>query len=319
MSKAFRGQATRDATRRNIQGQSLVLSGQFLPSPYECDLVRFMTPSQLKKLDHELGKFLDDMTVSMGRPERRSAMRHYVTGLLLDGERKSVQPMAARLVKEAAEADAMRQRLQDCVSLSPWSDDEMLRRLALKFEREMPDLEAFVIDDTGFAKKGTHSVGVARQYSGTLGRTDNCQVAVSLHLAGVRGSGCIAMRVYLPEEWASDKPRRASVGVPLEIAFQTKWEMALTQLDAALVAGIRRHVVLADAGYGDATEFRMGIEERGLEYVMAVSGVPTIWRPGIIPSVPNVTKVGRPSTRPQAEQAPVALSEYAREIDAQQF
>jgi SRSO17 transposase len=176
-----------------------------------------MTPNQLKKLDRELGTFLDEMITGMGRPERRSAMRHYITGLLLDGERKSVQPMASRLASDAAESDAMRQRLQDCVSLSPWSDEEMLRRLALKFEREMPDLEAFVVDDTGFAKKGEYSVGVARQYSGTLGRTDNCQVAVSLHLAGAKGSGCIAMRLYLPEEeWASNQMRRTAAGVPKE-------------------------------------------------------------------------------------------------------
>src|SRR5262249_3101469 len=158
----------------------------------------------------------------------------------------------------------LRQRLQDCVSLSPWSDEELFRRLALKLDREMTGIEAFVIDDTGFAKKGAHSVGVARQYSGTLGRTDNCQVAVSLHLAGHRGSGCIAMRLYLPEqEWALDNKRRAAAGVPAEVAFRTKWEIALEQLDGALIAGIRRHIVLGDAGYGDSTEFRSGMEERG--------------------------------------------------------
>jgi SRSO17 transposase len=260
-----------------------------------------MTPDQLKKLERELGGFLEQMTTGMGRPERRSAMRNYLTGLLLDGERKSVQPMAARLVSDAAESDALRQRLQDCVSLSPWSDEEMLRRLALKFDHEMPGIEAFVTDDTGFAKKGTYSVGVARQYSGTLGRTDNCQVAVSLHLAGAKGSGCIAMRVYLPEEeWGSDKKRRAAAGVPEDVPFRRKWEIALEQLDAALAAGIRRHVMLADAGYGDSTEFRTGIEERGLSYVVGVSGIPTIWRPGVTPAVPNAPTVGRPSTRPKA-------------------
>lgn len=242
-------------------------------------------------------------------------MGHYITGLLLDGERKSVQPMAARLAKEATEADAMRQRLQDCVSLSPWSDDELLRRLALKLDRELPGLEVFVADDTGFAKKGKYSVGVARQYSGTLGRTDNCQVAVSLHVAGARGSACIAMRLYLPEEeWALDPDRRAAVGVPKEVVFRTKWEIVLEQLDAALASGVRRHIMLADAGYGDATEFRAGIEERGLKYVVAVSGVPTIWRPGVIPSVPNASKIGRPSTRPTAKEAPVGLSDFAREV-----
>jgi SRSO17 transposase len=279
-----------------------------------------MTPDQLKKLDRQLGTFLDEMITGMGRPERRSAMRNYITGLLLDGERKSVQPMAARLASEATEADAMRQRLQDCVSLSPWSDSEMLRRLALKFDRELPGVEAFVADDTGFAKKGEYSVGVARQYSGTLGRTDNCQVAVSLHLAGAKGSGCVAMRLYLPEEeWASNTDRRAAAGVPDEIQFETKWEIALEQLDAALAAGVRRHLMLADAGYGDATEFRAGIEERGLRYVVGVSGVPTIWRPGVIPSIPSAPKVGRPSTRPKAEQASVSLGNFARELNAKEF
>jgi SRSO17 transposase len=279
-----------------------------------------MTPTQLKRLDRELGTFLDEMITGMGRPERRSAMRHYITGLLLDGERKSMQPMAARLAKDEAESDAMRQRLQDCVSLSPWSDEELLRRLAIKIDREMPGIEVFVVDDTGFAKKGEHSVGVARQYSGTLGRTDNCQVAVSLHLAGDRGSCCIGMRLYLPqEEWASDKNRRAAVGVPDEVQFRTKWEIALEQLDAALAWGVRRHIMLADAGYGDATEFRNGIEQRGLNYVVAVSGVPTIWRPSVTPSVPNAPKVGRPSSRPKAEEAPVCLSEFARELTAKEF
>jgi SRSO17 transposase len=279
-----------------------------------------MTPTALKKLDRELNQFLDEMITGMGRPERRSAMAHYITGLLLDGERKSVQPMATRLSANAADADAMRQRLQDCVGVSPWSDEEVLRRLASKIDREMPGIEAFVVDDTGFAKKGKYSVGVTRQYSGTLGRTDNCQVAVSLHLASTKGSGCIAMRLYLPEkDWASDRKRRAAAGVPQEVQFQTKWQIALEQLDVALAAGVRRHPMLADAGYGDATEFRGGLEERGLHYVVGVSGVPTIWRPGIAPGVPDAPKTGRPPSRPKAEESPVCLSDFARELGAKQF
>lgn len=148
-----------------------------------------MKPHELKKLDSELTSFLAAMTEGMGRPERRAAMGHYVTGLLLEGEGKSVQPMAARLVADASETDAMRQRLTDCVSKSAWSESELMRRLALKFEAELPGIEAFVWDDTGFPKKGKLSVGVARQYSGTLGRTENCQVATSLHVEGIpRGS-----------------------------------------------------------------------------------------------------------------------------------
>ena len=154
-----------------------------------------MTSNELRKLDRELTKYLGALVEGMGRPERRAAMELYVTGLLLDGDRKSTQPMAMRLVKHASAAEAMRQRLQQCVVISGWSEAEVLHRLARKLDKELPGLAAFVVDDTGFAKKGTHSVAVARQYSGTLGRVDNCQVAVSLHLAGSAGSGCIGMQL----------------------------------------------------------------------------------------------------------------------------
>jgi SRSO17 transposase len=129
-----------------------------------------MNRRELERLGRELGGFLESITEEMGRPERRAAMRAYVTGLLLDGDRKSAEPMAARLVDSVKEVESMRQRLLGCVSDSNWSNAEMLRRLALMLERELPGVEALVIDDTGFPKKGVHSVGVARQYSGTLGR-----------------------------------------------------------------------------------------------------------------------------------------------------
>jgi hypothetical protein len=135
------------------------------------------------------------MLEGLGRSERLRALLCYLTGLLLDGERKSIEPMASRLVEDEAQADAMRQPLQQCVSASKWSDSEVRRRLALKLEEKLPGLEALVVDDTGLPKKGRHSVGVTRQYSGTLGRTDNCQVAVSLHMEGERGSGCVGMRL----------------------------------------------------------------------------------------------------------------------------
>jgi SRSO17 transposase len=128
------------------------------------------------------------------------------------------------------------------------------------------------------------------------------------------------MRMYLPEgEWVSDQKRRAAAGVPKDVPFLRKWEIALKQLDAALTAGVRRHIMLADAGYGDATEFRTGIEERGLSYVVGVSGIPTIWRPGVTPVVPNAPAVGRPSTRPKADQSPVSLSSFAGDLKAKQF
>src|SRR5215470_2725264 len=196
-----------------------------------------MTPEQLKKLERELDDYIDWLTDGMGRAERREALGLYLSGLLLDGERKSIEPLAARLVDDVAEVEGMRQRLQQCVSVSKWAERELFRRVALKIDDELPDIEALVIDDTGFPKKGEHSVGVTRQYSGTLGRIDNCQVATSLHLAGERGSACIGLRLYLPEEWANDRRRCRKAGVPSEIQFQTKTELAVSLIDDAIEAG----------------------------------------------------------------------------------
>ena len=256
------------------------------------------TPSALKKLERELTEFLARMTQGMGRPERRAAMGNYITGLLLDGERKSALPMAARLVQDPSQADAMRQRLIECVSVSPWSDTEMLRRLALELERALPQLEAFIIDDTGFPKKGVHSVGVHRQYSGTLGRTENCQVGTSLHVAGERGSGCIGLRLYLPEVWSEDRARCRRAGVPDAIEFRRKWQIALDLLDQALEWGLKPKTVLADSAYGEGSEFRDGLLERELEYIVGINSTHLVWPPGAQPAAPVRThRSGRPATR----------------------
>jgi SRSO17 transposase len=276
----------------------------------------------MRKLDSELREYIDTMVADMGRQERRRAMELYLTGLLLDGERKSVEPMAGRLVDKESEREAMRQRLQQCVSVADWSDEQMRRRLALKLEAELPELEAFVVDDTGFAKKGSHSVGVARQYSGTLGRTDNCQVAVSLHLAGEQGSGCIAMRLYLPWEWAKSPKRRKAAGVPQEVRFQRKWQIALSQLDEALAWGVRKHIVLADAGYGDCRQFRDGVRKRGLHYLVGVQGKHKVWPPGASPARPPKVagKKGRPRTRYVAPGVqPWSIEQLARQVPKAEF
>lgn len=249
-----------------------------------------MNQTAIKKLSRELDAFIEQLTAGMGRPERRAAMGLYLTGLLLDGERKSIEPMAARLVDTAGEVQAMRQRLQQCVVVAEWAERETYARVAGIVEREMPDVEALVIDDTGFAKKGSHSVGVQRQYSGTLGRTENCQVATSLHLAGEAGSACIGMRLYLPESWANDPERRRKAGVPEEVEFAEKWRIALALLDDARVAGVRPHVVLADSGYGDNGEFRRELEARRLKYVVAVSGSAHVWPPEARPERRPVRK-----------------------------
>ncbi len=147
-------------------------------------------------------------------------------------------------------------------------------------------------------------MGVARQYSGPLGRTETCQVAVSLHLAGEAGSGCLALQLYLPESWATDRARRRPAGVPDDVGFQPKWQIALGQLDDARRWGMRRHVVQADAAYGDVPEFRAGVAQRGLRDVVGVQGPHLVWPPGSHPHPP--ARPARPAAHALARRAPPA-------------
>lgn len=280
-----------------------------------------MTPAQRKKLDRELERFLSDMTDGMGRPERRRALSWYLTGLLLDGERKTLVSMAGRLVDDPGEIEAMRQRLQQCISISDWADEAIRRRIAKKLEHEIGP-EAFIVDDTGFPKKGRYSVGVARQYSGTLGRVDNCQLATSLHVATDNASGCIGMRLYLPEEWASDIKRRRSVGVPDDVVFKRKWQLAIELLDEALEWELKPRVTLADSGYGDSTEFRDALEERHCEYLVGISGNHTAWPPGSRPRAPERKpgQTGRPRSRYRdGNREPKTLSELGKSLTFRQY
>lgn len=270
----------------------------------------------MKRVDAALGEYLDYLTDGMGRPERRRALAWYLTGLLLEGERKTVVSMAGRLVDDEAEAEAMRQRLQQCVTISEWADAEIRRRVALKFEEEV-EPEAFVVDDTGFPKKGEYSVGVMRQYSGTLGRTDNCQVATSLHVATDEASACIGMQLYLPEEWASDIRRRRSVGVPEDIVFLKKWQIAVALLDEALSWDLAPRLVLADAAYGESTQFRDALVERGCSYLVGIPCDHLAWPPGSHPRLPP-RKLGRGRPRTQyrdGNRKPRAIDEIAKTLD----
>ena len=279
-----------------------------------------MTPAQMKRLDQNLDQFLDDMTAGMGRPERRRALCWYLSGLLLEGERKTVVAIANRLVDDESEAEAMRQRLQQCVTISEWSDAEIRRRLSEKLEESLTP-EAFIVDDTGFPKKGRYSVGVARQYSGTMGRVENCQLATSLHVATDSASGCIGMRLYLPEDWASDIPRRRQAGVPDDIVFRRKWELAIDLLDEALSWGLAPRVTLADSAYGDSTEFRDALVARGCHYVVGISGQRLAWPLGSRPRKPLVKpgQVGRKPTRYRdGNRKPRSLAEIARGLSYRQ-
>src|SRR6266404_8968905 len=192
--------------------------------------------------------YVEGLSSVIGHADRAGPLRDYCLGLMMPVERKSVEPMAA--VTAPARTAAQHQSLLHFVGQSAWSDAEVLAKVGKmvlpKIERHGA-IEAWIIDDTGFPKKGEHSVGVARQYCGQLGKTDNCQVAVSLSLANHHASLPVAYRLYLPEDWAKDSGRRRKTGVPEEVSFKTKPEIALEQITAACAAGLPRGVVLLDA------------------------------------------------------------------------
>src|SRR5437868_14705467 len=216
--------------------------------------------------------YVEGLTSVIGHADRAGPLRDYCTGLLLPGERKSVEPMAA--ITAPDRTAAQHQSLLHFVGESPWSDDVILSKIRAMVQPVIERggaIEAWIIDDTGFPKKGRHSVGVTRQYCGQLGKQDNCQVAVSLSLANHDASLPIAYRLYLPEDWSKDQARRDKARVPETIAFQTKPEIALEQIKAARTAGLPQGVVLMDAGYGNDTGLRTDITSLGLRYVAARS------------------------------------------------
>jgi SRSO17 transposase len=251
----------------------------------------------------------------VGHRRRAAAARAYCTGLLLPGERKSIEPMAARLAPERV--PAAHQSLHHLVAQAEWDDAALLRAVR---EQVLPAIERhgpvryWIVDDTAFPKKGKHSVGVARQYCGELGKQDNCQVAVSLSVANDQASLPIAWRLYLPEAWAADPPRRAKAGVPAEIGFETKTAIALGQLQQALTEGVPVGVVLGDAGFGDETDFRVGVGDLGLRYVLGIRSGTSVWPPGEAPLPPTPwSGRGRPPTRLRRspEHQPVTVKDLA--------
>jgi len=249
-----------------------------------------MDANELRLLDSQLEQFLGEITFGMGRVERREALKLYLRGLLLDGERKSMEPIAARLASSSAEVEAFRQRMQEAVSRADWGEREMFRRVTIRVFNEVPEIEALVVDDTGIPKKGFHSVGVARQYSGTLGRTENCQVVVTVNLASRYGGACAGARLYLPREWTNHAERLEKAGVPADVCFLEKSKIAIALIDDALEAGVEGVPVLADSAYGDSSEFRNALASRGLKYVVGVRSATGVWPEGFTPRPPRVKK-----------------------------
>jgi SRSO17 transposase len=262
--------------------------------------------------------YVEALTAALGHADRAKPFRSYCTGLLLPCPRKSVEPIAARI--EPARVQAAHQSLHHLVANADWSDEAVLTAVR---ERLLPEIErhgairAWIVDDTGFPKKGTHSVGVARQYCGQLGKQDNCQVAVSLSIANTHASLPIAYRLYLPEAWANDPIRRSEAGVPEAVRFETKPQIALGQIRAALAAGIQPAVVLTDAGYGVDTDFRDGLTGLHLLYAVGVPSSTSVWTPGTAPLPPKRWRgFGRPPSLIRRDPAhkPVSIKQLAMEL-----
>jgi SRSO17 transposase len=248
----------------------------------------------------EFNRYIEHLSKGLGHADRHAGLSGYCTGLMLPLARKSVEPMAARI--DPLHASARHQALHHFVAKSEWSDTAVMTAIR---DWVMPVLGLgggcyWIIDDTGFPKKGAHSVGVARQYCGQLGKQDNCQVAVSLSLASEAGSVPIAYRLYLPKDWASDDIRLRKADVPENITFATKPQIALEQLHGAVASGVPPGVVLADAGYGDETVFRDGITALGLLYAVGIRPATTVWPSGMTPLPPIDTPYRRWPTKQAA-------------------
>jgi len=259
--------------------------------------------------------YVEGLVSVIGHADRAGPLRDYCLGLMMPSERKSVEPIAA--ITAPGRTAAQHQSLLHFVGNAAWSDAKVLakvREMVLPaIERHGP-IEAWIIDDTGFPKKGEHSVGVARQYCGQLGKQDNCQVAVSLSVANHHASLPVAYRLYLPEDWAADSKRRRKTGVSEDVVFKTKPEIALEQIDAACNAGLPRGVVLMDAGYGCNTDLRTGVSALGLRYVAGILPNTSVWTSGAGPLPPKKwSGQGRPPKliRRDAKHQPVSVKQLA--------
>src|SRR5215213_9746651 len=271
-----------------------------------------MTPGELVAVRGRLEEFAAEMFAPLGRSDQRVKGQTYLRGLLLDGRRKSMQPMAERLGVD-------HQGLQQFVSSSTWVVEPVRERLARRAVAVIvPD--AWVVDDTGFPKDGTASPGVARQYSGTLGKVANCQIGVSICAVTDAASCPLNWRLFLPESWedalaaapeeaATVRGRRERAGIPDSVRHREKWRLALDMLDELAGWGLAPPVVVADAGYGESAAFRDGLSARGRAWVVQVQGVLSAHAEDAVPARVPTSGRGRPS-RPRYRSTPVALREH---------
>lgn len=252
--------------------------------------------------------YVEGLVGVIGHADRARPLHDYCTGLILPGERKSVEPMAARTAP--GRTAAQHQSLLHFVGVAPWSDETVLdkvRELVLPAIEAHGPIEAWIVDDTAFPKQGRHSVGVRHQYCGQLGKQANCQVAVSLSIANHGASLPVAYRLYLPKEWAEDGARRDKAGVPVEIGFKSKPEIALEQIERACEAGLPRGVGLMDAAYGNDSRLRTGMTALGLTYVAGIVPNTLMW-----PSGAGPRRRGKPMTTTGRRDEPDLVS--AKEV-----
>lgn len=273
-------------------------------------------------LESRFERYAQLMVKALGHASRAQPANWYLRGLMLPGERKSVEPMAARVHPQ--DVRSAHQRMHHLVADAEWSDQALLSAVAAEV---VPALARrgpcyWIIDDTGMRKYGRHSVGVARQYCGQLGKTENCQVAVSLSLATLEGSLPLAWRLlYLPREWTDEVKRYRAAGVPRAVGFATKGQLAWAQIEAALAAGLPPGVVLADAGYGDEAAFRDKLDARGLSYAVGIRQDTKVWWGQYQPAPVPARTQGRPRVRVKRDAAhqPISVLDLAQALPAKSY
>jgi SRSO17 transposase len=254
--------------------------------------------------EEELQHWLEPFLARLQRKEQRRWAPVYLKGLILPGERKSVEPMAARV------APGDTQQLHHFISASPWATASLEEELVKAADRLVGGPDAMlVVDDTALVKQGRRSVGVKRQYCGQLGKRANCQSLVSLTLARAEVPVGVGLRLFLPEDWCADTARRTAAGVPETVAYRPKWAIALDEVDRVLAAGARFGWVLADAEYGRAAEFRAGLAERRLAYAVGVLPVQQVYPADVTLAFPERKATGRPRKHPVPSAASVAAAE----------
>jgi SRSO17 transposase len=276
------------------------------------EAVRTDSAATVKERLEEFGRGV--LAEAMNRPAQMVNGGLYLRGLIEQGKRKSLEPMVERLG-----ADADYQSMQQFLTDSPWDPAEVVRAVA---GRVAPRIEilAWVLDDTGFPKQGKRSPGVKRQYSGTLGKVGNCQIGVSVHAVGERGTVPLGWALYLPEEWCEDPERRATAKIPEQITFKTKPELALQLLQRASSWEVPQAPVLGDSAYGENTELRERLQDAGLSYVLSVSAQSTAFAPETTFAVPERKgSSGRPRGRLRPDRKPVAIAELITGLDGKNW